>query len=797
MLVSYNWLSDYLDLSSYRVEDVTKALINGGIEVASVEKLVNVEDEKIVIGYVNYCVALQNSDKLSLCHVNVGDKVVQIVCGASNIREGIYVIVALEGAVINGVEIKETKIRGEYSYGMICSLQELGVDANLISTVYQEGIFWTEEPLKIGANALEELHLNDYTLDLELTANRVDCLSVYGIAYDLSALLNIPLKSQTVEKFVVEEKTANPLELVVNSENVSYYSLNLLFNIQVNNSPAYIQSRLMASGIKPKNNVVDITNYILLEFSQPLHAFDCQKTGMEFEIRSGYAKEKVVALNDKEYEMTKDDILISSPTEALAVAGITGLVNSCVDEQTSTVVLECGVFASEPVKQTSKTMNLRTDASLRFEKGIDYQKVELAKSKAISLLIKHASAKIAYNGIVVDHLVKNEISVDVNLDKINLYLGTNLSAQEVSNIFKRLMFSHKYEAKVFSVDIPSYRRDLLLDVDLIEEVMRVYGINNIPAKDLVLPLLPIKKSQREIFELSLELQLRSMGFSEVISYSLTSQSSVESYNIFNLEPLKLLNPLSIERSFMRVSLLPSLLETVKYNNSHNNYDLMLYESSIINYEEDANLTSDMHVAGIVSGDIFNHQISSFEKSFDFYYIKGCVERLLQSINILEGFDYEFRRVQEENLFFHPYQSAEIIVFGEVIGFVGKIHPNISKNDVFAFEISALKLYSAIQNQQYSSITSYSKYPMIKRDLTFWFDKNILGIEVIKYISQLAIKNMLTAIIVNRFERSGSISYTIRFSFQSNEKTLTDEEINDSIQVIREEVKDKLGGEVHD
>lgn len=796
MLISYKWLNDYLDISDLSVEELAQKLTIAGLEVETITPLVNVTGDNFVIGQVLTKVAHENSDKLSVCSVNVGNSVLQIVCGAKNVAENAKVIVALEGAVVNGITIAPVELRGVASNGMICSLQELGIEERFIDEEFKSGIYICSDDVVVGSNAITALDFDDYSIEIGLTPNRMDCLSIYGIAYDLSAILNRPLKNQQIKKINVTEKVANTFELLINSDKLSYYSAQTLFDVKVKQSPQFIKSRLISSGIRPINNVVDITNYVLIEYGQPFHAFDLAKTGMEFEIRNGFNKELVKALDENEYEISKDDLIIATPDKPIAIAGVMGLDNSKVDQNTTEIVLECAIFSSDTVKKTSNRLNLRSDSSLRFEKGIDEKRVELAQARAVSLFMELTGAKVAFNPVIFNDLSTNEFDITVSLAKINSYLGTKLNGEQVSNILKSLNLSFKLIDNVFTVKSNSRRKDLNIDVDIIEEVMRIYGIDNIEAKLPILPLKPVITKPSALLEERFRDTLEGMGFSETITYTSVSKSKNELLKFDEISEIEILNPLSSDREVLRTAILPSLIDVCEYNFSHQINNVMFYEFSKVNYLIDSEMHTFNRISGIVSGKVANHKISSYEKSFDFYYVKGVVDKLLANLGLVEGIDFVIE-ANDEQAIFHPYQTARILINNQVVGFVGKIHPNAISKDAFGFEISTTRVFKALNNQTLR-VNSFAKLPAVVRDVTFWFDKTVTNADVISSIRKLEVLDLETVFLDNYYTPSfedKKHSMTYRFVFRNQQKTLDESSVSSNLEAIITNITTTLNGEV--
>ena len=483
MLVSYKWLNSYVDLSDVTPEELAEKITRSGIEVDDIEKK-SAQLKKIVVGHVLECVDHPNSDHLHICQVDIGEgEPVQIICGAPNIAAGQKVIVAKHGARVAGnMKIKKGKIRGEVSNGMICSLQELGMEGKVVPKEYAEGIYVLPDDAEPGSDALALLNLDDAILELDLTPNRADCMSMLGVAYETAAILNKEVKLPEINQAPVSEKASDYIEVKVeNPEDTPLYSAKVIKNVKIGPSPLWIQTRLMNAGIRPHNNVVDITNFILLEYGQPLHAFDYDRLGSkEILVRRAKQGEKIVTLDGTERELLPEHLVITNGKEPVALAGVMGGLDSEVVDETTTVLLESALFDSRLIRRSSKDHGLRSEASSRYEKGIDVNRVIEASERAAQLMAELAGGEVLEGIVTVDNRKTEPVTVSVELRKVNEFLGTELTQANLEDVFTRLKFPYTVEGDAFHVTVPSRRWDISIKEDLYEEIARIYGYDNIP-----------------------------------------------------------------------------------------------------------------------------------------------------------------------------------------------------------------------------------------------------------------------------------------------------------------------------
>ena len=799
MLVSYNWLQDYVDLSDTTPEELAEKITRTGIEVESVEP-VSEGIKGVVVGYVMECEQHPNADKLNKCLVDIGEgEPVQIICGAKNVAKGQKVAVAKVGAVLPGnFKIKKAKLRGEESNGMICSLQELGYESKIIAKEYAEGIYVFPEGVEVGQDAIELLNLNDHILELGLTPNRSDCLSMLGVAYEVAAILekdvklpNVPASSQenTVSQYVdvrVDVPEDNPL-----------YIAKIVKNVKIKPSPLWLQTRLMAAGIRPHNNIVDITNYILLEYGTPLHAFDYDRFGSkEIVVRRAKQDEKIITLDDAERTLTTDHLVITNGTEPVAVAGVMGGANSEVQNDTTTVILEAALFNPLAVRKGSKDLGLRSEASSRFEKGVDPERVRLAAERAAELMAELGGGEVVAGSAEVNTLEVEPKVIEVSYDKVNRVLGTKLSKEEMSHLLDRLKIPHQLEADRLVVSAPTRRGDLTIPEDIIEEIGRLYGYDHLPFTLPVGEFNPGGLTSYQRKRRATRKIMESAGLYQVLTYSLTAKEKAAKYALEVREPIALSMPMSEERSHLRLSILPGLLEILQFNLARQNEDLAVYEigSVFLANGTDTLPVEKEHLSGALTGEWVSNLWQGEKKTVDFYVAKGVLEALFEKLDLTHAI--EFTPVQIDGM--HPGRTAHVLLHGEVLGFVGQLHPTIQKEhdlkDTYVFEIDLSKLFAVdTEELQYQPTP---RFPSITRDIALIVDSHVLAGDVQKTIRSAGGKLLKEVSIFDVYEgehmESGKKSIAFSLKYVDPEKTLTDEEVTAAHENVLKAVQQQFG-----
>ena len=786
MKLSRKFVEDYVDID-VDIETLAEDMTRVGNEYDSAEKLV--PSTKLVIGKVLECKEHPDSDHLHVCKVDVGSEVLNIVCGAPNVREGIKVIVALVGAELpDDFKIKKGMIRGEESCGMICALYEIGIDKKFLSEEDKNGIHILSDDAVVGKDPIEYLKLNDEVIDFELTANRGDLLSILGMAYEIGAIYKKQVKEADLTHNESGEDLNNSFSVNVNTDNCSLFLARKALNVTIKESPDFIKNRLIASDIRPINNVVDISNYVMLELGQPLHFYDADRLGNCIETRMAKKGEKLTTLDNIERELEETDIVISDGKRAIGLAGVMGGLDTEIEETTKNVLIEAAIFDSVKVRKTSKKI-VRSEASNRFEKGLDPNRTYMAIERAVKLLEEYADATIQTGTVVYDKSNKTEKKVDITTKDINDLLGTNISNADVLDVFERLGFKYDVKEEIITVTVPTRRLDISIKEDLIEEVGRIYGVDNIVGK---LPVVPMKIGSVNKTERGIRDKMVSLGLNETLSYILINDKDVHKYTNDSFEELKLLDPMTEERNVLRYSLIPSLYKIYEYNKARYMKDVCIFEIGKGFWKKEENYGEDRKLCSLMTGEYYLG--INNKKQVDFYITKGIVEEILDYLGYAGRYSFVLPKENLEE--FHPGQVAEINVNGEIVGVIGRIHPKISKEEVYVFEINLEKLLAKkVSKMKFKEI---SIYPTIKKDIAIILDKDITADEISKVIKKAGGNLLVNYEIFDVYTNAilgdkKSVAYSLTFG--SNTKTLTDDEINPVIEKIIESLEKNLKAEL--
>jgi phenylalanyl-tRNA synthetase beta chain len=805
MKVSFNWLKEYVNLEGITPEDLADKLTRSGIEVEGIEYR-NKGVSSIVVGFVAEREKHPDADKLNVCQVEVGQpERLQIVCGAPNVAAGQKIVVSVVGAHLpGGVKIKKAKLRGVESQGMICSARELGMNDKLLPKDKQEGILVLSPEAEVGQDALAYLGLDDAVLELSLTPNRSDCLSMLGVAYEVAAILN---REVLLPAAIAPEGTgeiAGKVDITIDApEHCTEYAARLISNIKIGPSPQWMQNRLMSAGIRPISNLVDITNYCMLEYGQPLHAFDfSQVHNGKIVVRLANDGELFTTLDNVERQLDSEMLLITDGTKPIAIAGVMGGANSEVTDQTTTILLESAHFAGPSVRKTAKKLGLRSEASLRFEKEVDPEAVLPALDRAASLMVELAGGTIAQG--IVDQKVADQSrkQVPLRLERLNDVLGTAITLEQVEEIITKLNFSFEKEGTTFVVEVPTRRQDITREVDLIEEVARLHGYEHIPT---TLPEGMTTRGRRTPFQewqRDLRNALTSAGLYEISTYSFSNEEIM--YDLASpfqeTRAIPLSMPMSEEYSHLRVNLLPHLLKTAAYNRNRQTHDVAVFEIGrvFLSAEEQLTLLPDekLCLAGLLTGSwVSGHWLKQDEK-VDFYSVKGIVDLILE----ISGVKAEY--VAKENLKgMHPGRTAEILVAGESIGFLGQVHPKLQQKydivETFVFNLDLEALFA--KSNTTSEYQVLPKFPASTRDLSIVVDENVPASEIERNIVETAGPILESVALFDVFtgEKIGKGKRSLAFSlvYRNLETTLTDQEVNEIhdrvVQVLAEKYQAEL------
>ena len=778
MLVSYNWLKQYTNVED-NANALAEKITRGGIEVEGVEYLAE-EISNVVVGYVVSKEKHPDAEKLNVCQVNVGEEEnLQIVCGAPNVDAGQYVIVAKVGAKLPGIKIKKAKLRGVESQGMICSLAELGLSKSVVPKNYQEGIYVFETEQELGSDVVEVLGLNDYILDLSITPNRADALSMRGLTYELGALYNNKVNFNDLEK--EENYEATSLQVAIESDSCRNYVAQVVKNVEVKSSPLWLQTRLMNSGIRPINNIVDITNYVLLEFGQPMHAFDKDLVGDKIVVRDAKEGEVLETLDGEERKLQTSDLVITDGTRAIALGGVMGGKNTEVSEETKNIILESAYFNPTTVRRTSAVHGLRSDSSARFEKGIDPNMQKAALARAVELILELCPNAVVESSVGVVNKEEEKV-VEITTSYINNYLGITLSTEEIAAILEGLSFTVEVTGENLVVKVPTRRPDISIKQDLVEEVIRIYGYDNLAS---TLPKFSkttkggLTYSQRMVRDL--RAVYASLGFNDTINYSLVSEEEATEYTLEDHHKVRLLMPMTETHSTLRQSLVPGLLNTVQYNVARKQKNLKLLEIGRVFFgsgDDNIQPKETLYLSAALTGEERATKWLKESSSLDFFAAKGYLEVVFDRLGLDEKVTYKKSKLEG----MHPGRFAEVHLGEKRIGFIGEVHPQVADklglNTTYVFEINLDEVISESKvKPKYEEVT---KYPEITRDIAMLVDvkdeyQNIYNV-IESVNSKLITKVELFDLYVGAELLVGKKSLALTITYSDKQKTLTDEEV---------------------
>lgn len=782
MLISNEWLKEYVTIDD-SVSNLAERITRTGIEVDGLIDYTK-DIKNLVVGFVKSKEKHPDADKLNVCQVDIGeDEPVQIVCGAPNVDAGQYVIVAkVGGRLPGGIKIKRAKLRGERSEGMICSLQEIGISSNYIPKSFESGIYVFSESQVPGTDALQALYLDDQVMEFDLTPNRADALSMIGTAYEVAALYNT--------KMTKPETTSNELELSANDEltvtienedKVPYYSARVVHDVTIEPSPIWMQARLIKAGIRPINNVVDISNYVLLEYGQPLHMFDQDAIGsQQIVVRQANEGEKMTTLDDTERELLTSDIVITNGQTPIALAGVMGGDFSEVKEHTSNIVIEGAIFDPVSIRHTSRRLNLRSESSSRFEKGIATEFVDEAVDRACYLLQTYANGKVLKDRVSSGELSAFITPIDITADKINRTIGFDLSQNDIVTIFNQLGFDTEINDDVITVQVPSRRKDITIKEDLIEEVARIYGYDDIPS---TLPVFEKVTSgqltDRQYKTRMVKEVLEGAGLDQAITYSLVSKEDATAFAMQQRQTIDLLMPMSEAHASLRQSLLPHLIEAASYNVARKNKDVKLFEIGNVFFANGEGELPDQveYLSGILTGDYVVNQWQGKKETVDFYLAKGVVDRVSEKLNL----EFSYRRADIDGL--HPGRTAEILLENKVVGFIGELHPTLAADNdlkrtyVFELNFDALMAVSV----GYINYQPIPRFPGMSRDIALEVNQNIPAADLLSTIHAHGGNILKDTLVFDVYQgehlEKGKKSIAIRLNYLDTEETLTDERVS--------------------
>ena len=804
MKVSYQWLQEYLDLD-VAPQDLAEKIARTSVDINDVYSLSD-GLKKIVVGEVVKCENHPDSDHLHVCQVDVGEEEpIQIVCGAPNVQEGKKVIVALHGArIADNQKIKRGKIRGVESNGMLCALQEIGFSDKIAPKDYEDGIYFLPDDAKNGDPVFKYLGMDDTIIDTDVTPNRGDMLSIYGNVNDIAAFYG--LKSHFKEVAIKEEgaeKTADFLQAEIADTKIApTYKLRVIKGVKIAESPLWLQIRLWNSGIRPVNNVVDVTNYILLKYGQPLHSYDYdQLSGNNFGVRHANEGEKFVTLDGDEQTLKANDIVVTVDDQPVALAGTMGGEGTAVSDDTTTVALEAAIFDPVMVRKQARRLDLHSESSMRFERGINPATVETALNEAAEMIKELAGGTITAGIVTGSEAPAVDTPIKLSLAKINHVLGTSLTMEQVTDIFDRLAFAYTVDDDdQLTVIAPARRWDISLAADLYEEIARIYGYDNLPS---TLPTMTRNRgglTPRQRFIRASRHDLEGMGLTQAISYSLTTVEKAKQFQIKPLaEPMKLDFPMSSDHVATRMNIVSGLLNDIAYNVARNVDNVALYEEGRIFLPMgDERPVEQEHLAAAVTGQMVANSWNKKDQPADFFQLKGIVERYLKNMGIAGKITYVPTSDRQE---MHPGRTADIMVDDQLVGFIGQVHPQTAKEykipETYVFELNLELLLAApkIENEY----TPISKYPSITRDIALLVDDDVENATIVEAIKQKGgayLKDIhLFDVYAGSHLPAGKKSLAYTLTYQDDKGTLTEDQVNTAFDKVTAYLQDKVDAEI--
>lgn len=797
MKLSRKWLEQYMDLSGLNMNDVAKAITDAGFEVEDVIPLS--QGTHLVIGEVLTCVDHPDSDHLHVTTVDTGDGIRQIVCGAPNVAAGQKVIVALPGAKLPGGEIKSGVIRGQASDGMICSLLELGVDKHTLSQEQLDGIEVLPADAPVGeSDPLGWLGYDDTVLDVALTPNRADCQAVWNMAAETGAILNRPITLPACEGAAkAGEDVATQLVTSSKTEKCPQFLGKVIGSVTIKESPRWMKELLRASGVHSINNVVDISNIVMLETGQPMHFYDIDALPAKELICVDGLSMDYTALDGVTYSLLPEDLVIISGGKPVGIAGVMGGDDSKIEETTRGIVIEVASFDRVSIRNTARRLSLQTEASVRYQKGIEPLAAQKAMDRAVELLIKYADAKDIEQTVQFGSNNFVAPTIITTLTRLNDRLGTDFTLDEVMDVFSRLNLSPEAEGETITVRVPSSRLDLEGMADLSEEVIRMLGYDRLPSTLPLMEMTEGKLNEQQAQRRLVRKILLENGLQDAVTYTLVSQAKKDDAVLSAGQALELPVPLSEERRFIRTSILPSLVEALSYNLAHGNKDVSLFEVSELTSAQGV----EEHLAIVLSGSLQSTRWLKESTPTDFYTIKGLIEELLIRMGIAENRIY-FKENKKDTVRFHPGRSAEVYIGKDLIGIAGEIHPVYAKENGIRQAVLAELNLDKIRATKKSKVKymPVSKYPAVSRDLAFVVKKDMPAsriVDVIKRSGKLGKESVVKAVDVFDVYEGEHVgadekSIALNMTFQSDRETLDDEKItkvfNDIIHAIQTQCK---------
>lgn len=803
MRVSYKWLKEYVDVP-VSPEELAERMTMSGVAVENIENLGKNLD-KIVTAKIEKIETHPNADKLVVCQINTGSEVLQVVTGAPNVGEGQVVLLALVGATLPEMKISASKLRGVESKGMLCSAQELSLDPENFPEDQRNGILVFPGDTPLGVDVKEFLGLDDAILELELTPNRADCLSMVGVAREVSAVLGIPLKLPVVSVEEIAEQIDGKVSIEIEDPKLcGRYVGRLIRNVKIGPSPVWMQQRLQAAGVRPISNIVDVTNYILMELGQPLHAFDYDKLkDHSIIVRKAREGEKMTSLDDVERDLTPEMLVITDPSGPVAIAGVMGGLDTEISEGTTSVLIESAYFNPASIHRTSKKLSLRSEASMRFEKGIDINGSLMAADRACQLIQEMGAGEVVA-GFVDNYPAPQENRmIRLRPHRVKLIIGVEVPREQIKEIMSGLGFKVTEDGDDFLVEVPTRRGDISVEIDLIEEVARLYGYNNIPT---TLPEGASTEGRKTYAQAAIDKITDTMiecGLTEIITLSFMNPRVFEMLNLPQADPKRTAvtveNPLSEEQRVLRTTVLPGMLDIISRNTARKNGDLALFEIGRVFAPIDGQeLPRETLTLGAAT---MGRTISGWQtkaQEMDFYYLKGILETLFETMNVS---NYRFIP-EKENQSFHPGRTAKIQVCGQDAGFIGEIHPNVLENYRLNEKVCMMELDLEVVINASGGVRKFSplpKYPAVERDIAVVISRDVQAADVNRVIrkngGELLKEVSLFDVYQGEQIKQGFKSMAFALKFQAPDRTLTDEEINLVYEKIQKALTTSLQAEL--
>lgn len=798
MNTSLSWIKAYVPELDVTAQEYMDAMTLSGTKVEGYEKQ-DADLEKIVVGQIEKIEKHPDADKLVICQVNVGTETIQIVTGAQNVFEGAKVPVVLVGGrvaggheagskVEGGIKIKKGKLRGVESFGMMCSIEELGSTRDMYPEAPEEGIYIFHDDVEVGADAVEVLGLHDTVFEYEVTSNRVDCYSVIGIAREAAATFNKTFCPPVVTKTGNEEDVNDYIKVTVKNEKLCpRYCARVVKNIKIGPSPEWMQRRLASVGIRPINNLVDITNYVMEEYGQPMHAYDLDTiAGREIIVRNAQADEKFTTLDGQERQMNEDVLMICDGEKSVGIAGIMGGENSMITDDVKTMLFEAACFDGTNIRRSSKKVGLRTDASAKFDKGLDPNNAEEAINRACQLVEEMGAGQVV-GGMVDVYPVKREpVHIPFDENAVNKLLGTDISKADMLSYFERIELA--YDPEKNEVIAPTFRQDLLRPADVAEEVARFYGYDKIPTTlpsgEATTGKLPFKLRVEEVARDIAEF----CGFSQGMCYSFESPKVFDKLNLDADDKLRqaiaISNPLGEDYSVMRTTSLNGMLTSLATNYNRRNKNVRLYELGNVYLPKALPLTE-------LPEERMQFTLGMYGEG-DFFSMKGVVEEFLEKVGLHEKEIYDPKAGKN---FLHPGRQANIIYDGTIIGYLGEVHPDVADNYNIGTRayVAVLDMPEIVERATFDrKYTGIAKFPAVTRDISMVMPKSIMVGQVEEVIEKRGGKLLESYHLFDLYEgaqiKAGFKSVAYSIVFRGKDRTLEEADVSAAMEKILTELE---------